>query len=116
MAVVEYSKEGTFLSDKENIAKITLNRPEAMNAFSLEVLEELNKALDQAEQDNDVRAVIITGNGKAFSAGVDLKALSQLAPPDQERLTLLGQDTFKRIEEFPKAVIANTIAVRICEF
>ncbi|MDH5401344.1 MAG: enoyl-CoA hydratase/isomerase family protein [Candidatus Heimdallarchaeota archaeon] len=106
MAVVEYSKEGTFLSDKENIAKITLNRPESLNAFSFEVLEELNKALDQAEQDPEVRAVIITGAGKAFSAGADLKSLSGLDESKHEEYTLLGQETFRRIENFPKGVVA----------
>ncbi|MFV2014850.1 MAG: enoyl-CoA hydratase/isomerase family protein, partial [Candidatus Heimdallarchaeota archaeon] len=106
MAIVEYSKEGTFLSDKENIAKITLNRPEVMNALSIEALDELNKALDTAENDNDIRAVVLTGAGKAFCAGVDLKALSALPQEEAERLTDLGQETFKRIEQFPKAVIA----------
>lgn len=106
MALVEYSKEGTFLSDKENIAKITLNRPEVMNAISYEVLKELDAALDQAESDNDIRAVIITGAGKAFCAGLDLKAVGQLPDDQQQNLTNLGQQVFKRIEEFPKAVIA----------
>lgn len=106
MAVVEYSKEGTFLSDKENIAKITLNRPEKMNPFSVEVFKELNEALDKAEQDNDIRAVILTGNGRAFSAGVDLKELSELDEVAQENFSKSGQTTFLRIEEFPKAVIA----------
>ncbi|MHA2098830.1 MAG: enoyl-CoA hydratase/isomerase family protein [Candidatus Kariarchaeaceae archaeon] len=106
MAIVEYSKEGTFLSDKENIAKITLNRPEVMNSLSIEALEELNKALDMAENDNDIRAVVLTGAGKAFCAGVDLKALSNLPEEDAVRLTDIGQETFKRIEQFPKAVVA----------
>lgn len=106
MALVEYSKEGTFLSDKENIAKITLNRPEVMNAITLEVLNELNAALDKAEADNDIRAVIITGAGKAFCAGLDLKAASQIPDHEQEKMSNFGQTVFKRIEEFPKAVIA----------
>ncbi|OLS29106.1 MAG: 3-hydroxypropionyl-coenzyme A dehydratase [Candidatus Heimdallarchaeota archaeon LC_2] len=106
MAIVEYSKEGTFLSDTENIAKISLNRPEIMNALSLEMLEEINKALDKAENDNDIRAVVLTGNGKAFCAGVDLKAINALNEEDRKRLTTLGQSTFKRIEDFPKVVIA----------
>ncbi len=106
MAIVEYSKEGTFLSDKENIAKITLNRPEKLNAFSVEVLEELNAALDKAEQDEDIRAVIITGAGKAFSAGADLAGLAELSPEEAQAFNLRGQEVFRRIEAFPKGVVA----------
>lgn len=106
MAIVEYSKEGTFLSDTENIAKITFNRPEVMNTLNIEVLEAINKALDTAENDNDIRAVIFTGSGKAFSAGADLKAITEYDDADRKRMTTMGQETFKRIEDFPKVVIA----------
>ena len=77
MGIVDYTKEGTFLSDKENIAKITLNRPEAMNTLNIEVLEEINKALDTAENDNDIIAVILTGIGKEFSLGAEFKTITE---------------------------------------
>lgn len=50
---------------------ITLNRPEAMNAISRSMIKELHQALDAVEQDNEVRAVVLTGAGRAFSAGMD---------------------------------------------
>ena len=50
---------------------ITLNRPEAMNAISRSMIKELHQALDAAEQDNEVRAIVLTGAGRAFSAGMD---------------------------------------------
>ncbi len=107
MAVVEYSKEGTFLSDTENIAKITLNRPEARNAFNMELLDGIMEALDKAEQDPDIRAVIITGSGdKAFSAGADIKAMSSMDAEASKAFLKRGQEVFRRIEQFPKAVIA----------
>ena len=53
-------------------ARITLNRPEKLNALSLELQEELNRALWDADNDTAVHAVIIKGNGRAFSAGYDL--------------------------------------------
>lgn len=52
---------------------ITLNRPEAMNALSVELREDLNNALDEAEQDPEVRAVVLTGAGRAFSAGANMR-------------------------------------------
>lgn len=59
------------------IATITLNRPEARNAYSDAMVRELIQALDQAEDDDKVRVVIITGAGSAFCAGGDLKAMSE---------------------------------------
>ncbi|MHA2251581.1 MAG: enoyl-CoA hydratase/isomerase family protein [Candidatus Kariarchaeaceae archaeon] len=106
MAIIEYSKEGTFLSDTENIAKITFNRPDKLNAFSNEVLDELHVMLDKAEQDPDIRAVIITGNGKAFSAGADLSTFGEMTPEQGHEYTLKGQKAFQRIENFPKGIIA----------
>jgi enoyl-CoA hydratase len=106
MSTVTYSKEGTFLSTTQNIAKITLNRPDALNAFSPELLTDLKAALDQAEQDKDIRVVIISGEGKSFSAGADLRAMSTLDGSQISEFTQEGLNLFKRIEEFPKAVIA----------
>jgi enoyl-CoA hydratase len=50
---------------------ITLNRPAAMNAISRSMIEELHKALDEVEEDREIRAVVLTGAGRAFSAGMD---------------------------------------------
>src|SRR2546425_512762 len=56
---------------QRNGALITLNRPEAMNAISRSMIKELHEALDDVEQDKDVRAVVLTGAGRAFSSGMD---------------------------------------------
>ncbi len=50
---------------------ITLNRPEAMNAISRSMIKELHEALDEVEKDHEIRAVVLTGAGRAFSAGMD---------------------------------------------
>lgn len=50
---------------------ITLNRPEAMNAISRSMIKELHEALDEVEKDGEIRAVVLTGAGRAFSAGMD---------------------------------------------
>ena len=49
---------------------ITLNRPEALNAITRPMLKELHDALDEAEADPDIRAIVITGAGRAFSSGI----------------------------------------------
>jgi enoyl-CoA hydratase/carnithine racemase len=68
MADAIYDKDGA-------IATITLNRPKARNAYSSAMVDELIAALDEAALDTEVRAVLVTGAGPAFSAGGDLKAM-----------------------------------------
>lgn len=80
-------------TDDDQIATITLNRPDQMNAISPDLERELHEALDEAAADDSVRVIIITGNGRAFSAGYDLgreregidtrsEALKQWMPTD----------------------------------
>ena len=63
------------LETRGRVGLITLNRPEALNALSLELREELADALDRAEKDSAVAAIVITGSGKSFAAGADIKAM-----------------------------------------
>jgi enoyl-CoA hydratase/carnithine racemase len=62
------------LTVADAIATITLNRPQQMNAFNLTMMQELIRAFDLTDADDDVRAVIVTGAGKAFCAGADLSS------------------------------------------
>lgn len=57
----------------DHIATITLNRPERMNAFTFSMIESIQNALQDAAADSDVRVIVITGAGRAFCAGLDLK-------------------------------------------
>ena len=57
---------------EDNILTITLNRPERLNAFTGQMMEELIHALDAADADDNVRAIIFTGAGRGFCAGADL--------------------------------------------
>jgi enoyl-CoA hydratase len=65
----------------EGYAILTLNRPEAMNALSRELLAELHSAIAELEQDPAVRVLILTGAGRAFCAGLDLKEISTIGLP-----------------------------------
>ena len=62
------------IRDRDNILTITLNRPEALNAFNTPMLEELLDACDRADADDNVKAIIVTGAGRAFCAGADLSS------------------------------------------
>lgn len=92
------------------IATITLNRPEKLNAFTGEMLEDWLAALDQCHARDDVRVVVITGTGKAFTTGGDVDTFSASAaqsPADvKKRLTDGVQRLPRRIVELDKPVIA----------
>lgn len=78
--VVLYEKRG-------HTAYVTLNRPEALNALNREVQQGLKTAWDQVEEDNEIRVAILTGTGRAFSAGADLKTMEGGAPSRVPQLT-----------------------------
>lgn len=102
-----YSREGSFLSPEENIAVIKLNRPDALNSFNAELLNELESLIDQISQDDTIRSVVITGAGeRAFSAGADLKTASSLDEAGARQFLEQGQRVFRKIEDLNKPVIA----------
>jgi len=92
---------------EKNYAKITLNRPEVMNALNLEIRKEILSALDSAEKDDAIRAVVLTGTGeKAFSAGADIKMFQTMTPFLALEYLKTSKGAAERIESFPKPIIA----------
>ncbi|ADL35220.1 crotonase Crt [Butyrivibrio proteoclasticus B316] len=91
---------------KENIAVVTINRPEALNALNSQVLDDLAAAFDGIDT-NVVRAVVLTGAGeKSFVAGADIGEMSTLTKAEGEAFGKKGNDIFRKIEQFPVPVIA----------
>jgi enoyl-CoA hydratase len=91
----------------EGIATITLNRPEALNAFSKKVVSEVLQALEDIRSDESVRVVILTGAGeKAFSAGADIKAMIGMNSLKAKELSLMGEKLCLALENLEKPVIA----------
>ena len=91
---------------KDNIAVVTINRPEALNALNSQVLDDLAAAFDSIDT-NVVRAVVLTGAGeKSFVAGADIGEMSTLTKAEGEAFGKKGNDIFRKIEEFPLPVIA----------
>jgi 2-(1,2-epoxy-1,2-dihydrophenyl)acetyl-CoA isomerase len=70
------SNNSILLKIENNVAYITLNRPEVFNSFNREMALNLQAVLDECETDVEVRAIVLTGNGKAFCAGQDLKEVT----------------------------------------
>ncbi len=102
------SFEAIIYEVKEGVAYITLNRPDVFNAFNDQQSFELQDALKQAERDKEVRVVVLTGAGKAFCSGQDLKAISG------SRNRSLSDSLYKRynpiirsMRNMPKPIIAR---------
>ncbi len=90
----------------DNIAFITANRPEAMNALSQKMLTELTDAFKTAEDDPDVKVVIFTGEGKAFIAGADIAEMSSMTVAEGQAYSAFGHKLGMFIEGMTKPVIA----------
>ncbi|KOA18266.1 putative enoyl-CoA hydratase echA8 [Clostridium homopropionicum DSM 5847] len=92
---------------KGNMAYVTINRPEALNALNGRVLKSLNSVLDLIRETDEISTVIIKGAGnKAFVAGADIKEMSGMNCMEARAFSKLGQEVFNKIEKLPKAVIA----------
>ncbi len=91
----------------EGIATITLNRPDALNAWSTELAQEFLRAMEDVRNDESVKVVIITGAGeKAFSAGADIKAMKGMTALKARELSNMGYMICNAIEAIEKPVIA----------
>ncbi|HET6777486.1 MAG TPA: enoyl-CoA hydratase-related protein [Gemmatimonadales bacterium] len=91
----------------DGIARITINRPDKLNALNATVIAELGDAITRVETDAAVRGVILTGAGtKAFVAGADITELAEQTPLQGKARSLLGQQVFRRLERCGKPVIA----------
>jgi enoyl-CoA hydratase len=100
-------KEPVRYQEENGIARITLDRPEAINAINKELLQKLDSLLDKVRVDDAVKAVVITGAGeKAFSAGADIKFLSQASPLEARELAQMAVSVNHKIETLGKVVIA----------
>lgn len=96
------------VSHSDSVATLTLNRADAMNALNMNLKEELAAALNDISRDSEVRAVVITGNGKAFSAGGDISEMALNTSPavSRSRLQKLLADIFIPLSNMEKPTIA----------
>lgn len=95
--IVKYERQ-------DAVAIITINRPDSMNAFNAELRADLHEALQKAGGDDAVRAIILTGEGRSFSAGADLK--DKIDRPVTEILLTEYRPVQEAIATIPKPVIA----------
>ena len=98
MAFVELQQQG-------NVAVVTINRPEVLNALNSGVLSELDAILDQIEKREDLYVVVITGAGRSFVAGADISEMSNYSSAEAKAFSTNGNNVFLRLTRFPRPVI-----------
>lgn len=99
--------ETLLFEQKEHVAVVTLNRPEAMNAFNYDMLAELGQVVDAIRINPDIRLVIFRGaGGRAFSVGADLKERKTLTTEQVKRNLYKIGEVFTTIENLPQPTIA----------
>jgi 2-(1,2-epoxy-1,2-dihydrophenyl)acetyl-CoA isomerase len=96
------------ISNENNIRIISLNRPEKLNAITLEMATELNNAIQDAANDATVKCLVITGKGRAFSSGGDVDEMGEYLPKAGDlfyKLTEQIHDSFSTLLTMPKPVL-----------
>lgn len=92
---------------ENNIAIVTINRPNVLNALNPDTIGELKQCVEAIEKDKTIKVVIITGAGeKSFVAGADIVSMSKMTPLEGRAWGKFAQDTFTQIENLPQPVIA----------
>lgn len=94
------------ITKEDDVAILSINRPKALNALNTELLEELDKAIDQLKDDEEVFVIIISGEGKAFVAGADIGEMRDMSPEEAREFGKLGSGIYRKIELMDKVVIA----------
>jgi len=83
---------------KENIGIIKINRPNNLNALNKDTIIELTKAVEELEKDKNIKVAILTGEGKAFIAGADIKQMKDMNPSEAKKFAEIGHKLLMNIE------------------
>lgn len=98
--------QNILVEKKDHIAWIWFNKPERLNVLSPDMLNSLEDAFRSIENDNDVMVVVVSGKGKAFAAGADIKVMADFDPEQAAYFARRGQAVTNYVETFVKPVIA----------
>ena len=88
------------------VGVVTIDRPDALNALNAAVIDAFGAVLDTLEADAGIRAVVVTGSGRAFVAGADIAEMREMTPLEAEEFSLRAHRTFGRLEELAIPTIA----------
>ena len=105
--------ENILIEKKENIGIIKINRPNMMNALDKNTILELTKAIEELEKDKNIKVAIITGEGKSFIAGADIKQMKDMDPSEAKIFAETGHNLMNMIENshLPFIAVVNGYAL-----
>jgi enoyl-CoA hydratase len=105
--VLAMAYENILFEVEDGVGVLTFNRPKALNALNPKTLEEVSDVVERAQQDDNIRALVLTGAGdRAFVAGADITTFQTLNPLQARHFAEVGQNVFFKLEHLPKPVIA----------
>ncbi len=107
------------LDAADGIATVTNCRPKAMNALNTQFFREMDKMTAEIKARDDIKVMIVTGEGKAFAAGADIAEMVDMPPEHAREFSKTGQNTFRNLELLEKPVIAAVNGFALgggCEF
>lgn len=99
MKYIKFQQDG-------HVGIVTINRPEALNALSTELMSEIGEMFAMLDKNDDVYVIVVTGEGRAFVAGADIAEMSGYGVVEGKKYGVLGNDTFTSIENMTKPIIA----------
>lgn len=94
------------IKKNDGVCTVKINNPQSLNALNAQVLGELEYAFDMIRDEDDVRVVVLTGEGKAFVAGADIAYMRELNASQAKKFSEDGSRVFRKIETLNKVVIA----------
>jgi enoyl-CoA hydratase/carnithine racemase len=101
------SSDKVLKEQKDGVLTLVLNNPAKLNCMGFAMLNQLNEAIGKAEEDEDIKVVVIKGAGeRAFSTGADIKEFKSLKPVDEVKWIELGNSVFNKIESLDKPSLA----------
>lgn len=99
--------KNVILEKEGKLAILTINRPKALNALNAETVKDIEMAIEDLSQDNNIQVVILTGSGKkSFVAGADIKEMKDMNVMDGRKWALYANGVFRKIETLNKPIIA----------
>jgi len=98
--------ENIIIKNVNDIAIVSINRPEALNALNTNVLRELDQVITAIEKDERINVIILTGEGKAFVAGADIVEMKDMTASEGRVFGAMGTKVFRNLELMEKPVIA----------
>lgn len=107
------------LDVQNSIAIVTVSRPQALNALNSRFFAEMDEMIKDVSARNDIKVMIVTGEGKAFVAGADIAEMVDMNPEQGSNFSRIGQNTFRSIEKMSIPVIAAVNGFALgggCEF